>query len=62
MSSLPRERQVTQATPLRTTAVPTTGGVRLLCVRPGILDAWTAGTSSRPQQPAPAGRWTGGRS
>ncbi|POX59885.1 hypothetical protein C3492_30565 [Streptomyces sp. Ru62] len=61
-SSLPREAPPTQTTPLRTTAVRTTGGVRLLRLRPGILDAWTAGTNSRTQAWSPAGPWTGGRS
>ncbi|QIS76025.1 hypothetical protein HB370_25165 [Streptomyces sp. DSM 40868] len=61
-SSLPQDRRGTQTTPLRTTAVPTTSEVRLTGIRPGILDVWTAGTSSRRPRTAPAGPWTGGRS
>ncbi|QJS14323.1 hypothetical protein HKX69_12760 [Streptomyces argyrophyllae] len=59
---MPGEAPPTQTTLLRTTAVPTTGGVRLPCIRPGILDAWTAGTSSRTRAWPPGGPWTGGRS
>ncbi|MYU29690.1 hypothetical protein CFC35_15155 [Streptomyces sp. FBKL.4005] len=58
---MPRGRPATQTTALRTTAVPTTGGVRLTGLRPGILGVWTAGTSSRTRERPPAGAWTGGR-
>ncbi|RZB15184.1 hypothetical protein StrepF001_34030 [Streptomyces sp. F001] len=55
-SSVPPFSAFTQATALRTFAVPTTGGVRLLCVRRGILDAWT---NSATPHTSPAGAWTG---